>query len=527
VTRRERSAALPLAVAALAGIAVLGVAGLALARPGGGGSYSGGGGRGGGGGGGYGGGGGGGGGGDAGDLVGAIAWFVFSDLPWPLKVGIVGVIVVLFVVGRLRRRRTEEWSSGGWDGPPRTSDPMPAWVPSPAPARTLGQRRRLEDIARYDPDFSVVLFEDFLFALYAHVHYALAGGRVDRLSAYLSPAVAAQLRSVHVAEVHTVLVGALRFTDVRGTDQGGPGPIAVEVEIESNVASVAAPGQPERTSYLREHWTLTRRREARSRPPALARVLACPACGAPQEAVVAGTCTHCRRVVSNGDFDWVVADARVVASEERGPMLTAEVAERGGDLPTIVDPEAQARLQAITRRDPFVQWPALQARVGLVFSEFQIAWAQRDLLKMRPYFSDALFDVQRYWVEAYKAQGLRNVTERARVVGLELARVTSDKWFDAVTVRLSATSLDYTLRDADQKVVCGSKSRERAYTEYWTFVRGAARRGPTRTTPECPNCGAPLAVGMAGDCRYCRVKVTTGEFDWVLSRIEQDEAYEG
>jgi hypothetical protein len=32
---------------------------------------------------------------------------------------------------------------------------------------------------------------------------------------------------------------------------------------------------------------------------------------------------------------------------------------------------------------------------------------------------------------------------------------------------------------------------------------------------------------MAGDCRYCRAKVTTGEFDWMLSRIEQDEAYRG
>jgi hypothetical protein len=30
---------------------------------------------------------------------------------------------------------------------------------------------------------------------------------------------------------------------------------------------------------------------------------------------------------------------------------------------------------------------------------------------------------------------------------------------------------------------------------------------------------------MAGDCESCGVHVTTGEFDWVLSRIEQDEVY--
>ena len=70
-------------------------------------------------------------------------------------------------------------------------------------------------------------------------------------------------------------------------------------------------------------------------------------------------------------------------------MLTTEVPERGGDLPTIVDPEAQGRFAGLQTRDPNVTWPALQARVGLVFSEFQAAWSSRDLLRMRPYFTDA------------------------------------------------------------------------------------------------------------------------------------------
>jgi hypothetical protein len=32
---------------------------------------------------------------------------------------------------------------------------------------------------------------------------------------------------------------------------------------------------------------------------------------------------------------------------------------------------------------------------------------------------------------------------------------------------------------------------------------------------------------MAGNCTYCKAKVTSGEFDWVLSQIEQDESYGG
>jgi predicted amidophosphoribosyltransferase len=43
----------------------------------------------------------------------------------------------------------------------------------------------------------------------------------------------------------------------------------------------------------------------------------------------------------------------------------------------------------------------------------------------------------------------------------------------------------------------------------------------------CPNCGAPLKVNSTGICEFCSGKITSGEFDWVLSLIEQDESYRG
>jgi hypothetical protein len=446
-------------------------------------------------------------------------WLLFSDLPWPFKILIIGGIAVVYVASKSRRSGMREWTSMG-PGPV-----APMRYPVPSHAGGWPARRQLENLRQFDPEFSVVLFEDFLYALYSTLHYSTAG-RIDRLSAYLAPDILARLRGVHVAEVHAVIIGALRFTAARGM-QSGPGQVEVDVEIESNVATVATAGKPERTTYLHERWTLARRKDARSRPPARAAILACPGCGAPLDAVVAGTCSHCKRQVSSGDFDWVVRAVTVLESQERGPILTSEVAEQGNDLPTVVDPEAQARLSALPRKDPFFRWDAFQQRVGLVFSEFQAAWAQRDLAKMRPFFTDSLFDAQRYWVEAYRAQGLRNITDRARITQLALARVASDKWFDSITVRLFGTGLDFVVRDADKKIVSGSDRKERVYTEYWTFIRGANRTGATKTAAECPSCGAPLSVGMAGDCRYCKAKVTTGEFDWVLSRIEQDEAYRG
>ena len=71
----------------------------------------------------------------------------------------------------------------------------------------------------------------------------------------------------------------------------------------------------------------------------------------------------------------------------------------------------------------------------------------------------------------------------------------------------------------------GSATAEKPYSEYWTLMRGHGAKGPSSASKSCPKCGAPLNVTMAGECSHCRAHVTSGEFDWVLSRIEQPEAY--
>jgi hypothetical protein len=256
------------------------------------------------------------------------------------------------------------------------------------------------------------------------------------------------------------------------------------------------------------------------------RVLGCPNCGAPQEALFGGTCRHCGRVVNDGTFDWTIQSVQVLNREERPPMLTANVEEHGTGDPTIRDPQLPQRIGALRAKDPAFDVGRFQTRVGLVFQQFQIAWSSRNLAQMRPFLSDALFTTQQYWIAAYLAQRLRNVTEGARITNLEMVKVTSDPYFDAITIRLFATGLDYTVTD-DGRVVSGNRTRPRAYSEYWTFIRGTNRKGPTRTDLACANCGGPLDVNMSGHCKFCRVKVTTGDFDWVLSRIEQDESYTG
>jgi hypothetical protein len=298
--------------------------------------------------------------------------------------------------------------------------------------------------------------------------------------------------------------------------------VVVTVDFEANYTETA--GGRAQSYFVAERWKLSRAVNARSRPPGKANVFACPSCGAPLDAMRGRTCSYCKQIVDTGELDWLVTEVAVLRRETRGPMLTGTTVEQGSNDPTIVAPDARERYAELCTRDPALQWNGLVGRVQLIFNEFQIGWSSQDLARMRPFLSDSLFQTQLYWIDTYKKAGLRNVTEGAHVLTVQLSRVVSDRWFDAITLRVFASGLDYTL-DGGGHVVAGSRSTARDYTEYWTLIRGSGRTGAPRTEAVCPNCGAPLAINMTGHCTYCKAKVTTGEFDWVLSRIEQDEVY--
>jgi hypothetical protein len=508
LARRRLVRALAMATALLVCLGVAFLAGDAFARPGGGGSFSGGS---------RGGGGGFGGGGHSSGGGGGLAlWLLFELLPWPIKLIIIFGVIGYFVFSS-SRRRTQDWSTG-------QPDYQESYAPPPPPQSSMSARATLAELRALDPTFSLVLFEDFLYALYDETQHRRAKGELDLMTAYLTPRVIEQLKSYPREPIQGIVIGAMRYTDAAIEGDGPTATARVRVELEVNLTVQAAHGPA--SAYLVEEWSLVRRAGAKTKSAEKARIFDCPNCGAPQSAVMAGHCSHCNQAVSTGEFGWIVDEARILHSETKPPLLTSNVEEEGTELPTIFAPDARQNLDALWRRDPAFVWPAFEQRVGLIFSEFQTAWSNRDLAKMRPFLSDNLFQMQLYWVEAYKAQHLRNITENARIQRIELARVESDASFDALTIRLYATSLDYTVTD-DGKLVTGSKSREREYSEYWTLIRGANRKGPTKTEPVCPNCGAPLDINMVGTCKYCQAKVTTGEFDWVLSRIEQDEAYSG
>ena len=479
----------------------------AFARPGDGGSYSGGGGHGGGGGGG-GGGGSGGSGGDGAGFLELIYWLIRLCIAEPvIGLPVVGIVIGYFIFQAYRKQQNKDWDSG--------------------PPVELQHAIDLEDVKVVDPEFSPVLFEDFAFRLFSTAQRTRhSGATLATVAPYVTQTArtALQLRSPENTPVLSVVVGAMRVVelDLPNVLSDAAGRARISVEFEANVTTA------DHTYYSVEMWRFSRDAAARTKP-STTRTFPCPNCGAPWQAAESGTqkCASCGEIVDNGRFDWVVDLIGLRSIDERPPTMLADTVERGTELPTYKQPRVDQNMMALTQADPEVTLPSLILRLELIYDQLNRAWDANDLRPARGLVSDGLYDYLSYWTSAYTQQGLRNALEKMRITHHSLTKVARDKYYDAVTFRIFATGLDYTVQTATDKVLKGSKREERAYSEYWTLIRSATRKGSPTTQPNCPNCGAPLQITRAGECEHCNAHVTAGEFDWVLSKIEQDDSYRG
>ena len=487
-------------------IALLACSALAFARPGGGDSFGGGGGHS------CGGGGGGGGGGGAVVVLELIWWLLRICIYYPsIALPLIALIVGYALYSSWKQRKNRDWDSG-----------------PPVALHRAVTVTNLTGLTGLDADFSRIVFEDFAFRLFSTAQRARA---TEQQLLTVAPYVSQEARTglatrAPVGEhVHQVVVGAMRLVscEVPTTESGEGAFVTLTVEFEANVATES------HTYYSVETWQFQRDAKRMSKPPGVARTFPCPNCGAPWQANATGTqvCASCRQVVDNGRFDWSVATITVDSIKDLPPTLTSETTERGNDLETYKAEDRVAQWDALAAADPAVTEEALDRRLTMIYDRLDKAWASNELESIRGFVSDGLFDYLKYWVDEYKSQGLRNQLTDMRITKVEYAKVTRDKYYDAVTIRLWATGKDYVLVKETGRIVRGSKQTERAYSEYWTLIRHAGRQGAPKAEPVCGNCGAPLQVTQSGACEHCGAHVTAGEFDWVLSKIEQDDTYRG
>ena len=488
--KRRAAAAVVLAVALSLGAS-------ALARVGGGGGYSG----------------GGGGGGDGGDaglifaLIRLLLWLVFAH---PV-IGIPLLIVIVIVVFRMAK-------SGALS---RSVGENPAVIPQPVAVRR--EPANLTPVRSTDPFFSEPVFIDFAQLVYARAQEMRGAGNREPLEAWMAKAAIDKLFAdrVNLASVSQVVFGATRI--VQASTEGGF--VRVDVLFEANLTEVRAGASAQ--LLCAERWSFRRKAGVRTPAPERMRALGCAGCGSTLEPKTDGACPSCGANRRGGLTQWEVG---AIPYANRRPLTPPELdvdegggVERGTDLPTVCDPRLPAAKRAFEGRHPEHSWPVFEERVRAAFLALQEAWSRREWERARPFETDAVFQTHRFWMERYAASALVNRVEQVAVTRVALAKIDLDAFYESITVRIFARALDWT-EDSGGKVVGGSKTAPRAFSEYWTFLR--VTPGTVAAPSGCPSCGAALPPGGGATvCASCGGKLASGGFDWVASRIEQDDAY--
>jgi predicted lipid-binding transport protein (Tim44 family) len=269
---------------------------------------------------------------------------------------------------------------------------------------------------------------------------------------------------------------------------------------------------------LAEVWTFERLPGAKTVLSGGATASKCPNCGGLLKLNDDGVCDYCKADISSGRYDWVVT---AMAGDWFRGVSTAAAA--GG-----AQMDRTSGIAAIKASDPQFDEEAFRGRVQQAFMALQQAWQERDLSASRPFMSPGLYLGWSSQVQQLIDLHKKNVLEGLRMDGIDVVKVVHGTALDDVTVKVTATCADYEVDEQTGKMIFGSRSRSQ-FSEYWTFQRSVGVQTTEKSILDkvCPNCGAPLDINQVGECRYCKAAVTSGRFDWVLSRIEQEDEYSG
>jgi predicted lipid-binding transport protein (Tim44 family) len=265
-----------------------------------------------------------------------------------------------------------------------------------------------------------------------------------------------------------------------------------------------------------ERWTFIRNAGALTPTNGDVTAARCPACGAELRLNLDGTCTHCRASVTNGTVDWIVAGV------EEAPFI----GYANDSSLAVAAPSVGQGIAALRAADPAFSPDAFRQRVRTAFLALQDAWCKQNLDAGRAFLSPGAYFTWRAQLETLAAEGRRNLMEQISVQRIEPILIVHGRVYDDITVRISASAADFEV-DQTNRIVFGDRV-VRPFAEDWTFQRSVGvvtTQKPGTLENTCPNCGAPVSLTQIGECRYCKAAVTSGKFDWVVSRIAQEDMF--
>ena len=184
-------------------------------------------------------------------------------------------------------------------------------------------------------------------------------------------------------------------------------------------------------------------------------------------------------------------------------------------------------MKGLLKNDPDFSIEVLCGRVRDAFLLIQTAWSDMNMSKARAFISDGIFERFSLQLKIYESSIIRNTMSDIEVLNSEIVSISSNKFFDSVDVRITASAVDRFINTDNDACIQGGSTPE-TFVEYWTLLRRPGAK--TKNTPGllenyCPNCGTPLELLDKTECPSCKAIVNSGEYDWVLTEITQESEY--
>ncbi len=146
------------------------------------------------------------------------------------------------------------------------------------------------------------------------------------------------------------------------------------------------------------------------------------------------------------------------------PPVTATKAYPSSDL--------ERGVRDIRRTDPGFDSTRFFGYIGMMFRDAQTAWMTRDIASLRSRVTPEIYDQ----LQA-QADRLRSRHRSNRIDEIEIRTEITEAWQesgrDYVTAYITGSMVDYTVDDASDDLVAGSRTQPRNVEEFWTFTRPA------------------------------------------------------
>ena len=191
--------------------------------------------------------------------------------------------------------------------------------------------------------------------------------------------------------------------------------------------------------------------------------------------------------------------------------------------------EKRLQVEAIDKiqtKDPQFSLVDFLRRVETAFEKIQYAWSDQELAPVRPFISDGIHERFSLQIAMQQAEGIRNVMEEVKVLNTTPNAIFSNDSFDTIHVQVTASAVDYNADLTTSKPE--SPRRKETFVEFWSFHRRPGAKsvaGDGAIEGNCPRCGSQLDIVDRAQCGSCGAQVNSGEFDWVLAEITQEQEW--